>query len=214
MTLEVRNLDCVRSEREVFSGLSFALRPGEALVLRGANGSGKTSLLRIVAGLLKPAGGALLWDGVAVGEDPGAYRARLCYVGHLDALKPALTVAENLAFWAALGGRPGGEGAALERFGLGHLAEIPARLLSAGQRRRLGLARIIASPATLWLLDEPTVSLDEQSVGILIEVMDEHRAEGGMVMAATHVDIGLAAAALLNLSEDGAATGARTGARA
>ena len=108
MTLEVRNLDCVRSEREVFSGLSFALRPGEALVLRGANGSGKTSLLRIVAGLLKPAGGALLWDGVAVGEDPGAYRARLCYVGHLDALKPAFTVAENLAFWAALGGRPGG----------------------------------------------------------------------------------------------------------
>ena len=200
MTLEARDLVCVRSEREVFSGLNFAVGPGQALVLRGANGSGKTSLLRMVAGFLEPAAGGFEWQGVAVSEDPGAHRARLHYVGHLDALKPALTVAENLAFWAALGGRPGGEGAALARFGLGHLGDIPARLLSAGQRRRLALARVIAAPATLWLLDEPTVSLDDEAIAVLVEVISEHRAEGGMVMVATHVDIGLEAAAVLNLS--------------
>jgi len=208
MTLEARDLVCVRSEREVFRDLSFAVGPGEALVLRGANGSGKTSLLRMVAGFLKPAAGGLLWQGVAVSEDPGAHRARLEYVGHLDALKPALTVAQNLAFWAALGGRPGGEGAALARFGLGHLGDIPARLLSAGQRRRLALARVLAAPATLWLLDEPTVSLDEEAIAVLVEVVAEHRAEGGMVMAATHVDIGLEAATVLNLSAAARPSGA------
>lgn len=197
--LAARRLDCVRGERRVFSGVAFALPPGGALVLRGPNGSGKTSLLRIVAGFLEPAAGALLWDGRPFDDDARAGRARIAYVGHLDAVKRALTVAENLAFWAGVQGGGADPAGALDRLGIGHLAEVPARYLSAGQRRRLGLARLVVTPATLWLLDEPTVTLDDASVRAVETLIADHRAAGGAVMVATHAALALPGAAALDL---------------
>jgi heme exporter protein A len=199
MTLEGRGLECVRSDRVVFSDLDFRIAPGSVLILRGPNGSGKTSLLRLIAGLLRPAAGGFFWDGAPVTEAPEDHRARLHYVGHADALKPAFTVAENLAFWAGLRGNPGGEVAALARFGLAKLADFPAGLLSAGQRRRLALARLAASAAPLWLLDEPTVALDSEASAALFELIAGHREGGGMAIAATHVELPLAGAQILEL---------------
>ncbi len=200
-----RGLECVRGERTVFSGIDFAVPPGGALVLRGPNGSGKSSLLRLIAGLLEPAAGTITWNGEPVDDDAEAHHARLRYVGHLDAVKPALTVAENLAFWAGLHGGGRGSAAALDRLGLGHLADVPAQLLSAGQRRRLALARIVAAPAPLWLLDEPTVTLDEEAVGVVEALIAAHRADGGLVVVATHTGLQLPEAEALDL---GAARGA------
>lgn len=204
-----RDLVCVRGERRVFAGLEFDLAPGGALLLAGPNGSGKSSLLRLMAGLSRPTAGALTWDGTPVAEDREAHGARLHYVGHADAIKPAFTAAENLAFWAGLAA--GGRGraartetrtridAALAYFGLGGLAETPSRLLSAGQRRRLALARLLAAPAALWLLDEPTLALDAESFARLVHAIDDHCAAGGMAVCATHVDLGLASAGRLDL---------------
>jgi heme exporter protein A len=200
MSFAGRGLGCVRGERWVFDGVDFALAPGAALVLEGPNGSGKSSLLRLAALLLKPAAGRLIWDGRDIAEDADAHRARLVYIGHLDALKPAFTVTENLAFWAQLvGAESGATDAALERIGLDHLADLPARFLSAGQRRRLNLARLLTRPVPLWLLDEPTTSLDSASIKTLAEIATEHRAQGGIVLAATHVDLALTDAATLRL---------------
>jgi heme exporter protein A len=199
---EGREVVCVRGERVVFARISFALDDGQALVLRGTNGSGKSSLLRLMAGLLHPAKGAITWEGASIAADPEAHGARLRYVGHLDAVKPALSVAENLAFWATLArgiAKPGAVGAGLERFGLAHLADIPARMLSAGQRRRLALARLIAAPASLWLLDEPSVSLDAESTAALGETIAEHLREGGLAVIATHGELPVANAADLDL---------------
>ena len=195
--LAVHDLACERGGRRLFAGLDFAVAPGGALVLRGPNGSGKTSLLRILAGFLEPSDGWLTWDGRAVAEDAQAYHSRIAYVGHLDAVKRALSVAENLAFWASLrGGDPAG---ALDSLGIGHLAEVPARYLSAGQRRRLALARLVAAPAALWLLDEPTVTLDEASVGLVETLIARHRADGGGVVVATHAALAIPGAATLDL---------------
>ncbi|HZS85449.1 MAG TPA: heme ABC exporter ATP-binding protein CcmA [Stellaceae bacterium] len=200
------DLACWRGERLVFAGLSFALGPGEALLLTGPNGSGKSSLLRLMTGLLAPAAGTLLWDGVAIARDPAAHRARLHFIGHQDAVKPILTVGETIAFWGGLRGGSNAE-AALARFGLDRLAETPCRLLSAGQRKRLSLARLLASLAPLWLLDEPTTGLDDASVGALEAAMAAHRADGGIVVAATHIPLALAGAQRLSLA-DYAASGA------
>jgi len=187
-----RSLLCRRGGRDVFAGLSFELPPGGALLLTGPNGSGKSSLLRLMAGLLKPAGGELLWADRPITEAPEVHAARLHYLGHLDAVKPVLSVAENLRFWAALRDRGGtGIGAALEAFALGELAAVPGRLLSAGQRRRLALARLLAAPAELWLLDEPSVGLDHASVGRLAAAIASHRAGGGRVVVATHTALDL-----------------------
>lgn len=192
---EGRSLHCRRGGRDVFAGLSFALPPGGALLLTGANGSGKSSLLRLMAGLLKPAAGELLWDGQDLAEAPEEHAARLHYLGHLDAVKPVLSVAENLRFWAEL---RSGKGipeatltAALERFALAELADLPGRLLSAGQRRRLALARLLAVPAPLWLLDEPSVGLDHASTGRLAAAIAGQRAAGGRVVVATHTALEL-----------------------
>jgi heme exporter protein A len=195
-------LRCVRGDRLVFENLSFRARSGEALLLTGPNGSGKSSLLRLMAGLLAPEAGRLLWDGAAVLDDPDSHRARIHYVGHLDALKPALTVAENLAFYAALRGRPADAqtlARAMSQFRLDRLADTPARFLSQGQRRRAALARVLAAPAALWLLDEPTLALDDASLRQLGAVLADHLAAGGHVIAATHAPIAVAKAQRLEL---------------
>jgi heme exporter protein A len=191
MTLfEGRDLLCVRGERRVFANLDFAVSPGGLLVLTGPNGSGKSSLLRVMAGLLRPAQGALYWDGAPVAEDPEAQAARLHYLGHLDAVKPVLTAAENLAFWAALHGQGAAEVArALAAFDLTALAEVPGGMLSAGQKRRVALARLRVAPAEIWLLDEPTVGLDTASLARLSAAIADHRATGGRVVAATHAPL-------------------------
>ena len=201
--IAAHGLACVRGGRTVFTGVDFAVPPGGALVLRGPNGSGKSSLLRLLAGLLAPAAGTITWNGAPAAADPEALHARLRYVGHLDAVKPALTVAENLAFWARLHGGEGDVAESLESLAIGHLAAVPARLLSAGQRRRLALARIVAAPAPLWLLDEPTVTLDEQSVAIVEALIAAHRGGGGLVVVATHAGLDVPGADKLDLAAAG-----------
>lgn len=188
MRLIADNLACSRGGRRVFAGVSFALEPGQSLLLTGPNGAGKTSLLRLVAGLVEIEAGTLTLEGA---DDDLAVGQHAHFIGHLDAIKPALTAAENLDFWARfLGG--GNDGAdALAAFGLAHLADIPAGLLSAGQKRRLALCRLVVVPRVLWLLDEPSVSLDAASRETLSALVAAHLADGGMVMASTHNDLGI-----------------------
>lgn len=195
-----RELVCVRSERTVFSGLSFTLEPGGALVLVGPNGSGKSSLLRLMAGLLRPAAGVLAWENEDIIDDPEGHNARMHYVGHYDAIKPVLTVAENLAFWSGL--RPGGGpvAPALEALGIARLMDVPGRFLSAGQRRRVNLARILVASAPLWLLDEPTTALDVATIAALEGLIASHRARRGMVVVSTHSEIAMAGARTLDLA--------------
>jgi heme exporter protein A len=195
--LEARELACLRGERAVYAGLSFGLAPGGALLLVGANGAGKSTLLRLLAGLLRPEAGALLWDGRDALADRAAHAARLRYLAHGDALKPALTARENLLLFARLWG--GDVAAALGALDLLPLAELPARVLSSGQKRRLALARLALAPAPLWLLDEPTVGLDAASVERLGALLARHRAAGGMVLAATHLPLPLPGAGELRL---------------
>jgi len=193
------DLTCVRGERRVFAGLAFALDPGRVLVLTGANGSGKTSLMRLMAGLGRPAEGEIRWNGENIADDPESHNARLHYVGHGDTVKPALTARENVAFWTALRGS-GDPGAGLAAFGLAPLAEVPGRFLSAGQRRRVNLARLAASRADLWLLDEPATALDSDSLACLRRAIADHRARGGMVVLSTHGGLDVPDAAFLDLS--------------
>ncbi|WP_448190361.1 heme ABC exporter ATP-binding protein CcmA [Azospirillum sp. sgz301742] len=197
-------LTCLRGDRLVFTELDFRLEPGEALMLLGPNGSGKSSLLRILAGLLRPFRGKLAWDDLDVREEPDQHRRRVHYVGHLDAVKPVLSAAENLEFWARLGGAADPQAQALQalgRFGVPHIAPVPGRYLSAGQKRRLNLSRILAAPAPLWLLDEPTVALDRAAVRLLEGIIAEHRAAGGMVVLSTHADIDLPGHRVLQLDD-------------
>ena len=198
--LEARDLACIRWERPVFRDVSFSLQPGGALVLRGPNGSGKSSLLRILAGFLKPVGGRVAWNGEDMHEAADAHRARTHYVGHLEAVKPTLTVAEHLAFWA----RAKGFGRAAENIlgalDLEELADVPGRFLSAGQKRRLSLTRLLASPAELWLLDEPSITLDSDSATRLEAMLAGHRARGGMTIVATHTDIALPDAETIDMA--------------
>ncbi|CAA7624474.1 heme ABC exporter ATP-binding protein CcmA [Magnetospirillum sp. UT-4] len=201
-----QGLGCVRGGRVVFAHLDFRVGPGEALMLLGPNGSGKSSLLRVMAGLLKPAAGQLTWGEGEAGDDAEAHAARTHYVGHHDAVKPVLTVAENLRFWARLHEPHAGKAAgavehALERFGLAHLRDIPGKMLSAGQKRRTNLARLLAAPSPLWLLDEPTTALDRASIAVLEDVFAGHRAQGGMVVLSTHQDVALPGAAVLRLDQ-------------
>ena len=191
ITLEGRGLACVRSGRLVFSSLDFSLRSGQALVLRGPNGCGKSTLLRLAAGLLQAQEGQILWSGGDVAADPDEYRANIHYVGHQCGLKTALTVAENIAFWARLYGAEENVDQACARLGLERLADLPVKYLSQGQQRRTALARLVAFPLPLWLLDEPNVGLDDFSNNVLKALMAEHLAGGGMIMAATHTELGL-----------------------
>ena len=204
-----RALACARGDRRVFSGLDFGLGAGEALLLTGPNGSGKSSLLRIMAGLLAPVAGSVEWQGADIAGDRDAHAARLHYVGHLDAVKLALTVAENLRFWASLRAEGRDVGPALERFGLAPLADLPARFLSAGQRRRLALARIAVCRAPLWLLDEPTVALDGEGVAAVREAIGEHREAGGCCVVSTNTELDLGGAKELDVGRHRADAAAR-----
>lgn len=194
------DLACRRGGRLVFAKLGFEIGPGGALLLRGPNGSGKSTLLRCLAGLLRPERGAVLWDGAPIGEDPEAHRRRLRYLGHQDGVKPQLSVLENLCFGAALAGqaRPHAA-AALEAFGIGRLADLPARYLSAGQRRRLALARLVAAPAPLWLLDEPLAGLDDAAIGLFAAAVAAHRRSGGLVALSVHGELAVPDVQLLEL---------------
>lgn len=191
MQLSVEGLACARSGRTVFSGLSFALGPGEALVVTGRNGAGKSTLLAALAGSLRPSAGRIAADGV--GERPLAECLHL--VGHRDGLKGALTAEENLAFARdLLGGGGVAPAEALAAVGLAHAAALPVAYLSAGQRRRVALARLLVARRPLWLLDEPTAALDAASQGRLAGLMRDHLAGGGLLVAATHADLGLTGA--------------------
>jgi heme exporter protein A len=198
--LAAENLGCARGGRTVFEGLSFSIAAGEAMVVTGPNGAGKSSLLRILAGLLPAAGGEVVIAGVDA-ETPR--RVLIHYLGHLDAVKPALSVAESLAFAAAFltGRRPGTAviEAALDTVGLGSLGELPAGHLSAGQKRRLALARLVAAPRPIWLLDEPTAALDKAAEARLGELIGRHLEAGGIIVAATHQPLPVAAAKRLSL---------------
>lgn len=202
MRLVVDKLTCQRGERVIFSDLSFALSDGEAVMLTGPNGAGKTTVLRTIAGLMAPAGGHVRLDG----EDSGIVPERCHYVGHRDGVRLSLTAGENIDFWCRyLGGEPDAAAVALDRLGIGSLADIPAGYLSTGQRRRLGLARLLAAPRPIWLLDEPTTSLDTRAQATLSALMAAHRAGGGIVIAATHSPLGLEAVREITLGQRPAA---------
>ena len=181
MQLAATDLTCARGGVPVLSGVTFAVGAGEAALLRGPNGSGKTTLLRTLAGLQPPLAGTV--------ETPPE---EIAYAAHADGLKATLSVAENLAFWAEIYGT-GDIRAALERFRLTDLADRPAQNLSAGQKRRLGLARLLVTGRRAWLLDEPTVSLDARTVALFAEVVAGHLAAGGLALIATHIDLGFSA---------------------
>jgi heme exporter protein A len=183
----LENLSVIRGERLIFRNLSLTVKSGGAVVLAGPNGSGKTTLLRVLAGLIRPTAGRVLWQGKNALEDLTEHGERVAYVGHQDAIKPGLTVAENLAFAAAVSRRP--VAAALNSLRLTALAAVPGRQLSAGQKRRVALTRLLLSSAPLWLLDEPTLGLDTASIDGFGSMLADHRNVGGMVVAATHVPL-------------------------
>ena len=200
LCLAARDLACVRGGRLVFEGVSFEVAAGHALVLTGPNGAGKSSLLRQVAGLLDIEQGEIALAG---GDPERSIAEQAHYAGHLDGLKPSMTAIETLRFWAAyLGGNQASADAALEAMALAPLADLPVAYLSAGQKRRLSLARLAASPRPLWLLDEPSVGLDAASVEGLRGLMVTHLAQGGIIIAATHLDLGLENARELRLGRE------------
>ena len=196
--LHAAALAAFRGERLVFRDLGFHLAPGGALVLSGPNGSGKSTLLRLLAGLTPPAAGTLSWDGQDALADLTAHARRVAYLGHQDAIKPGLSVRENLDLHARLHHRP--VEPALAALGLTALSDLPARMLSAGQKRRLALARLDLTPAPIWLLDEPTLGLDAASIDRFGALLRRHRDRGGLVVAATHIPLPLDHVAELPLS--------------
>jgi len=193
--LEIRALQCVRGDAVLFSGLDAAVNAGEILQIDGANGSGKTSLLRILSGLARPESGDVLWHGRSVFALGPEYHMHLHYVGHGNAIKLDLTVWENLQFMRDLGVVPGPDlEEVLARLRLRAHRHVPARRLSAGQRRRLALARLLVSPSMLWILDEPFTSLDADGRALVAELVGRHCRDGGMTAVATHQPLAPASA--------------------
>jgi heme exporter protein A len=197
--LEAAELECERGTRTLFRGISFVLRPGELLRVAGGNGRGKTSLLRILAGLAAPNAGEVRWKGEPIARLREDYARELVYIGHAAAVKDDLTPSENLAIACRLAGRDSSDAAlrsALERLGV---PELPVRKLSQGQRRRAALARLLVSDAPLWLLDEPYSALDSQGVSALNERIGEHTAGGGALVYTTHQEAGIRSTRVVDL---------------
>ena len=201
MRMNAVGIQLERGGRQLFSGLNFQVNAGEALLVVGPNGAGKSSLLRAIAGFLSLGAGAFKLEG---GDPELSLCEQTHYLGHADGLKGALTAGENLSFWAGvLGGETGRESwlRALTRLRLTHVADFPVRALSAGQKRRVALARLAVAPRPIWLLDEPTTALDVAAQGLFAELMREHLAGGGLIVAATHAPLGLEGAKTLRLGE-------------
>lgn len=203
--LEVSNLKCVRGERQLFDGVGFRLESGKLLYLRGANGAGKTSLLRILCGLSPAEAGQIRWNGVPINELGDLYRQDLFYLGHHNALQEALSVRENLAFYAALTGVMPSEAdiaSALARVGLRGCQARLVRHLSQGQKRRVALSRLLLNRARLWILDEPFVALDQAAIQLLADLVASHLDAGGLAVLTSHqqVDIGLVPPQVLELN--------------
>lgn len=190
MSLSARNLSCIRQDRLIFKNVDFSVNPGEVLWIQGKNGAGKSSLLRIMAGLLKPVKGRILWNGEDVLKQSEGYQGQFRYIAHRDALKPALTGAENLKFWARYLDNDNVD-AAIAEFDLQKIANVPVGIMSAGQKKRTNLARLVACPAPLWILDEPVSSLDMHYIELFKQQLTKHITAGGMALLATHQDLDL-----------------------
>lgn len=190
--LSGRNLSCIRGDRPIFSDLDFDLPTGRALVLSGANGSGKSSLMKIIAGLLPLQQGTLTYSDETIVGDKDWISHNLCYLAHKNGMKPEMTVAENLAFWANLERHQGDVALEAAKIGIDHCLDLPVSYLSSGQARRAALTRVLCHPGKIWLLDEPTVGLDHGGVELLAGLMNDHLNRGGRILAATHIELGLA----------------------
>ena len=202
--LEAAQLECARGSRTLFSGVGFALAPGGLLRVTGANGRGKTTLLRAMCGLLLPAAGEVRWKGESIRTLREEYWSDLLYIGHANALKDDLTAAENLAFASGIAGRTVSREAAqaaLGRFGLEGREGLPVRALSQGQRRRAALARLaVGASQPLWILDEPFAALDVAGTELVMSLAGEHLARGGMVVLTTHQDARITAPSVTNIN--------------
>ncbi len=202
MSFIAQNLACQRADQLIFEEVSFGLSPGEAIWVKGRNGAGKSSLLRICARLLSPLSGHAKWQGEDIFKNDDTYIGEYHYLGHLDALKHAFTVRENIEFWASFHGTSDVT-SALEKFDLQALSDTPTGMLSQGQKKRTNLARLAASPAKLWILDEPLSALDRHYIALFKGRLVQHLAEGGMALFATHQDLELEQVKVLDL-DDGA----------
>ncbi len=203
--LQVRDLECRRGDACLFSGMSFDLQSGQLLHVKGSNGSGKTSLLRIVCGLFLPAAGSVRWAGQNIRENRDEFNKALCYIGHLNGLKDDLTAVENLSIHARLMGIAASETQiedALHRVGLSHRAYLATKVLSQGQKRRVALARLLLGGTQLWVLDEPFTALDVKAVERLQGVMRDHLASGGCVLLTTHQDVEISASSHRDMNLD------------
>ena len=198
MTLVVHDLSCIRQERQIFSNLSLSLSKGELLWVKGRNGAGKSSLLRVLANLLPSPTGRIEWMGEDIVEEPALYLQNIRYVGHQDGLKTVFTPRENLQFWVDYMGA-GDVEAALDALELQTIADSPVRILSAGQKKRTQLAKLLATPARLWILDEPISSLDVHFIDLFRQILTKHIAAGGMALLATHQDLEIAGTQVLDL---------------
>ncbi len=203
--LTARNLACIRGENKLFSDVSFSVNPGELMFIGGPNGSGKTSLLRLLCGLSSPDNGEIVWNGVDIRELGESYRREMTYLGHLGGIKDDLTAIENLRISCALAGYEIGEDQAvdaLEQIGLAGREMLLARVLSQGQRRRIALARLLVVRTKLWILDEPLTALDTAAVQLIKEILEDNLSKGGMIIMTTHQEIDMTAATIrhLNLS--------------
>lgn len=190
--LQIKSLSCSRGRLIIFRDLSLELNSGDALMIVGANGSGKSSLLRIISGLLSYKAGTINWNGLNIADNLDEYRSNLCYIGHLDSIKQELTVAENFDYWRAICGVDNYNNSHFyDPFKIFNFLDKPARYLSVGQKRRLALSRLFLGNSKLWLLDEPTTALDREGQSILLDCIGNHRQNGGIVIIATHHEIEL-----------------------